>query len=107
MISYVIYKEFIKAREKQDIKSEKIEEKIYKNKSRFLQTVFITIVFAILFDWLGGIPSIFIFVLAFTWVWKVRNAIILILFPFLVTTGIYYLFHVLLSVRFPRGIGII
>jgi len=102
LIAFLLYQEIGKP------KNEKIP--IYKtgeNKNRFLKTIFISFLFALLFSWIGGIPAIFIFVLGFIWIWKVRHPIILIFMPFLVSLFIYLVFHIMLSVRFPKGfIGI-
>jgi len=95
--SVLLYQEIYKNKE-----SKKLE--IFKNKNRLFQTMVLSLVFSILFTWLGGIASIFIFILAFSWIWKIRDFVHLVIFPALVTLGIYYVFHVFLSVRFPRGI---
>jgi len=98
LVSFLLYREI----EINNKKESEVKE-IYKNKNRFFQTIFISLIFAFLFSWLGGILSIFIFTLAFIWIWRIRKPFNLIFFPILVTLGIYIIFHVLLSVRFPKG----
>lgn len=73
-------------------------------KIRFVKTIIISLLFGILFSWIGGIAAIFLFVLSFFWVWNIRKPAILILFPIIISLGVYLIFYKFLSVRLPKGI---
>jgi len=80
-------------------------KKISKEKKiRLTKTIIISLIFGILFNWLGAIPAILLFVLGFFWAWNIRKPLILILFPVVISLGVYLIFYKLLSVRLPMGI---
>jgi len=74
------------------------------NYKRFRNTIFLSFLFGLLFCWLNGIVAIFIFFLGMLLIWNVRKISELIFYPAITTFLIYIIFHVFLSVRFPRGI---
>lgn len=80
-------------------------KKIPKEKKiRLTKTIIISLIFGILFNWLGAIPATLLFVFAFLWAWNIRKPLTLIIFPVAVSLGIYLIFSKLLSVRLPMGI---
>jgi hypothetical protein len=80
-------------------------KKVSKEKKiRLTKTIIISLVFGILFNWLGAIPAILLCVLGFFWAWDIRKPVILILFPVGISLGVYLIFYKLLSVRLPMGI---
>jgi len=88
-----------------DAEANVVFKKISKEKKiRLTKTIIISLIFGILFNWLGAIPAILLFVLGFFWAWNIRKPIILILFPVVISLGVYLIFYKLLSVRLPMGI---
>lgn len=80
-------------------------KKVSKEKKiRLTKTIIISLIFGILFNWLGAIPAILLCVLGFFWAWNIRKPVILILFPVGISLGVYLIFYKLLSVRLPMGI---
>ena len=82
----------------------KFEKNDENKKGRLIKTIVLSFLFVIMFSYLGGFPAIFIFVILFLLVWNIRSPFALILSPVIVVISIYFLFHYLLSVRFPEGI---
>lgn len=73
-------------------------------KKRMLRTMLVSVLFAVLFRYLGGMVTIFLYGFGFMWAWRVKSPLTIVLFPLGITAGAYLVFHVLLSVRFPPGI---
>jgi len=88
-----------------DPEADVVFKKILKEKKiRLTKTIIISLIFGILFNWLGAIPAILLCVLGFLWAWNIRKPLILILFPVGISLGVYLIFSKFLSVRLPMGI---
>ena len=88
-----------------DPKKNVIFKKISKEKKvRLTKIIIISLIFGILFNWLGTVPAILLCVLGFFWAWDVRKPLVLIFFPIGISLGVYLIFSKFLSIRLPMGI---
>jgi len=89
---------------KRPIEDKNVRIIVPKNRNRLILIAFITVLSGLLFNIIGGFLTIFFIIISYLWVWNIRKGLTLIIYSVGITLIIYLIFHLLLSVRLPKGI---